>query len=83
MYETIIIDTADIAYEAYTGDTANITKEFEIKIEPNKYCYVNEYDSTIYNSCYLDIYFPEEDLEYLKPSSSFLHRFRQQDPESS
>jgi hypothetical protein len=39
-----------------------MSKEFEIKIEPNKYCYVNEYDSTIYNSCYLHIYFPEEDL---------------------
>ena len=39
-----------------------MTKEIEIKIEPNEYCYVNEYDSTIYNSCYLHIYFLEEDV---------------------
>ncbi|MBQ4510581.1 MAG: hypothetical protein II984_07650 [Clostridia bacterium] len=39
-----------------------MAKEIEIKIEPNEHCFVNEYDSTIYNSCYLHIYFPEEDI---------------------
>ena len=39
-----------------------MAKEIEIKIEPNEHCFVNEYDPTIYNSCYLHIYFPEEDV---------------------